>query len=149
MAKLLYRLFGFGKIPEPLRSQLQAEGIVLLDEAIKGSVTYRDFVAPGKRDLWRRQWYVASIALTKVRLLALRGNAPIINVPVADERIRAMRYSLEKRGAVLCIAFDAGLFHDNWSGTVEYRFGTPEAQSFLNLLANQNCKDESGRMKEG
>ena len=135
MAKsFLYRLFGVGKIPERLRSQLQSEGIILLDEAVKGSVTYRDFRRPGKRDGWRRQWYIASIALTKVRLLALWNTNPIINVPLTDERIRAMRYSLEKDGAVLCIAFDAGLFHDDWSGTIEYRFRTPEAQRFLELL---------------
>jgi hypothetical protein len=78
MAKsLLYRLFGVGKIPEPLRSQLQTEGIDLLDEAVKGSVTYRDFRAPGKRDSWRRQWYVASIALTKIRVIIYLTNHPI------------------------------------------------------------------------
>jgi hypothetical protein len=138
MAKsLLYRLFGVGKIPEPLRSQLQTEGIVLLDEAVKGSVTYRDFSAPGRRDGWRRQWYVASIALTQMRMLALWNSNPIINVPLADERIRAMRYSLEKGGAVLCIAFDAGLFHVDWSGTIEYRFRTSEARCFLELLPKQ------------
>src|SRR5215831_2029315 len=130
----LYRLFGIGRIPEPLRSQLQTEGITLLDEAVKGSVTYRDFSAPGKRDLWRRQWYVASIALTKVRLLALTGNNRIIDVPLQDERISAMRYSLEKGGAILCVAFDAGLFHDDWSGTIEYRFRSQQAQRFLELL---------------
>ena len=135
---LLYRLFGIGKISEPLRSQLQSEGMVLLAEAVKGSVTYHDFSAPGKRDLWRRQWYVASIALTKVRLLALRGNNKIIDVPLADERIRAMRYSLEKGGAVLCIGFDAGLLHNDWSGTIEYRFRTPEAQRFLELIPREN-----------
>lgn len=135
MAKsLLYRLFGIGRIPYPLRSQLQTEGITVLDEAVKGSVTYRDFRAPGKRDLKRRQWYVASIALTRVRRLALRGKTAIINVPLSDERIRAMRYSLEKGGAVLCIAFDAGLFHHDWSGTIEYRFRSTEAQHFLELL---------------
>jgi len=133
----LYRFFGVGKIPEPLRSQLQSEGIILLDEAIKGSVTYRDFRKPGRQDGWRRQWYIASIALTKVRLLALWNTNPIINVPLADERIRAMRYSLEKNGTVLCIAFDARLFHDDWSGTIEYRFRTPEAQRFLEQLPKQ------------
>jgi hypothetical protein len=131
---LLYRLFGIGRISEPLRSQLLKEGIVLMDEAVKGSVTYRDFRAPGKRDLWRRQWYVGSIALTKVRLVTLSNNKPTINVPIADERIRAIRFSVEKSGAVLCIGFDAGLFHEDWSGTIEYRFRTPEAQHFLELL---------------
>ena|SRR5215831_3754921 len=131
---LLYRLFGIGGIPEPLRSQLQTEGVTLLDESVKGSVTYRDFKAPGKREVWRRQWYVASLALTKVRLLALRGNNKIIDVPLADERLCAMRFSLEKSGAVFCVAFDAGLFHDDWSGTIEYRFRSQEAQHFLELL---------------
>jgi hypothetical protein len=138
MAKsLLYRLFGVGKIPEPLKSQLQTEGIVLLDEAVKGSVTYRDFSAPGRRDGWRRQWYISSIVMTQMRLLALWNSNPIINVPLADERIRAMRYSLEKDGAVLCIAFDVGLFHVDWSGTIEYRFRTSEARRFLELLPKQ------------
>jgi len=131
---LLYRLFGIGGISEALRSQLQSEGIVLMDEAVKGSVTYRDFSAPGKRDLWRRQWYVGAIALTKVRLLTLRGNQPTINVSIADERIRALHYSIEKGGRVLCIGFDAGLFHEDWSGTIEYRFRTEEAQRFLEIL---------------
>src|SRR5712692_7658282 len=102
MAKsLLYRLFGVGKIPAPLMSQLQTEGIILLDEGVKGSVTYRNFRAPGRRDAWRRQWFTASIALTKLRLFALWYANPIINVPLKDERIRAMQFSLEN-GGVLC-----------------------------------------------
>ena len=61
MAKsLLYRLFGAGKIPAPLMSQLNAEGIILFDEGVKGSVTYRNFRAPGKRFSWRRQGFAGS-----------------------------------------------------------------------------------------
>ena len=133
---LLYRLFGVGKIPEPLMSELKNEGIIMLDEGVKGSVTYRNFSAPGKRFSWRRQWFPASIALTKIRLLALRYSNPIINVPLTDERIRAMQFSLEN-GAGLCAAFDAALFHADWSGTIEYRFRTPQGQQFLELLAKQ------------
>src|SRR5262245_55038884 len=106
----LYRLFGIGKIPAPLMSELNNEGILLLDEGVRGSVTYRNFRAPGKRSNWRRQWFTAAIALTKIRLLALSYANPMINVPVADERMRAMRYSLEA-GVVLCIGFDAGEVH--------------------------------------
>jgi hypothetical protein len=130
---LLYRLFGVGKIPATLLSQLKSEGLILWDEGIKGSVTYLDFRAPGRRASWKRQWYTTSIAITNIRLLALRNSSPIINVPLTDERIRAMRYSLEANGA-LCIAFDAALFHSAWSGTIEYRFRTPQAQHFLERL---------------
>jgi hypothetical protein len=139
MAKsLLYRLFGAGKIPEPLMSQLKNEGIILFDEGVKGSVTYRDFRSPSRRTSFRRQWYAASIALTKVRLLALWYSNPIINVPLDDERIRAMRFSLED-GEILCVAFDASLFHADWSGTIEYRFRTPLAQQLLGLLQRRQA----------
>jgi hypothetical protein len=136
MAKsLLYRLFGVGKIAAPLMSQLNAEGMILFDEGVKGSVTYRNFRAPGKAFSWRRQGFAGSIALTKLRLVALAYSKFLINVPLGDERIAAMRYSLEDNGA-LCVAFDASLFHADWSGTIEYRFRTPEAQRLLELLQN-------------
>jgi hypothetical protein len=137
MAKsLFYRLFGVGKIPAPLLSQLQREGILLVDEGVKGSATYRNFRKPGRVDSWSRKWYTASIALTKTRLLALWSANPIIDVPLTDERIKAMRYSLE-HDDLLCVAFDAALFHADWSGTIEYRFRTPEAPRFLELLQQQ------------
>jgi len=137
MAKsLLYRLFGVGKIPDSLMPQLKNEGVILLDEGVKGSVTYRNFRAPGKRFNWRRQAFTASIALTKARLLGLMHSDTIINVPLADERIRAMQYTVENNAA-LCVAFDASLFHADWSGTIEYRFGTPQAQELLEQMQSR------------
>lgn len=135
MAKsLLYRFLGVGKIPGPMMSELKNEGIVLLDEGVKGSVTYRNFHRPGSSSSLRKQWYTASIALTKTRLLGLWYTNPTINVPLTDERIHKMQYTLEDNNEVFCVAFDASLFHSDWSGTVEYRFRTPEAPRFLELL---------------
>jgi hypothetical protein len=137
MAKsLLYRLMGVGKMPETLMFQLKNEGVILLDEGVKGSVTYRNFRAPGRRESWRRQWSTASIALTKTRLLGLIYSSLVINVPLADERIKAMQYTLEN-GPALCVTFDASLFHADWSGTIEYRFRTPQAQEFFDFLTEQ------------
>jgi hypothetical protein len=137
MAKtLFYRLFGFGKIPASLLSELQQEGILLLDEGVNGSVTYRNFRAPGRASSWRRQWFSASIAVTNIRLLALSYAKPIINVPLADERIHAMRFSEDN--AALCVAFDAALFHSDWSGAIEYRFRTSQAQRCLELVRQQS-----------
>ena len=129
----LYRLFGTGKIPTTLLSELQAEGIILSDEGVKGSIIFRDYSAPGKRFAWKRVGIVASIALTEARILALSDSKPIINVPLADERLQAMRFSLEKE-ETLCVSFDAGLFQPDWSGTIEYRFRTPQAKQLLELL---------------
>ena len=134
MAKtLLYRLFGIGKIPEQFMATLKSEGILALDEGIKGSITYRDFRAPGKYSAWRRQWFTGSIVLTQVRLVSLLSLSTAIDVSLTDERIRRMRFSVEKEGTLL-VAFDPSLFHPGWSGTMEYRFRTTEAPAFLEKL---------------
>jgi hypothetical protein len=137
MAKtLLYRLFGVGKIPRQDGAALQAEVIVLLDEGISGSITYLDFRAPGKSFSWRRQWYTAAIALTQVRLFALHYSNKIVDVPLTDERLRSMKFSLEGQ-ETLVIAFDPALFHEGWSGTIEYRFHTPQAGAFVEKLTSE------------
>jgi hypothetical protein len=114
-------------------SELKAEGMIVCDEGVKGSVTYRDFSAPGKRSSWRRQGFAGSIALTKLRLVGLANANFLINVPLSDERLQAIHFTVESNGA-LCAAFDASLFHNDWSGTIEYRFKTEEAPRLVGLL---------------
>ena len=134
MAKtFLYRLFGVGRIPRQWRMMLESEGLVLVDEGIAGSVTYSDFRAPGKRFPWRKVAFSGSIALTKTRLLALHYANPAINIPLDDERSGQLRISLEGEGTLLA-AFDPSLFHDDWSGTMEYRFRTSQARTFFETL---------------
>lgn len=130
---LLYRLFGLGKIPEAYRAQFAGEGVVLADEGFKGSVTYRNFRSPQRYANWKRQWYTASIALTRMRLAAFSYSSAIIDVPLADERFRRLQFSLENENTLL-VAFEASLFHHDWSGNIEYRFQTPHAQAFLDKL---------------
>lgn len=130
---LLYRLFGIGKIPEQHRIALQNEGVLLSDEGIGGSVTYRNFRSPQRHANWKRQWYTASIILTRTRLLAFAYSSQIIDVPITDERFRRLQFSIENETTLL-VAFDASLFQNDWSGTLEYRFKTPHAQAFLDKL---------------
>lgn len=130
---LLYRLFGIGKIPAQYRAPLDGEGVILADEGIKGSVTYRNFRSPMRRANWKRQWHTASITLTRLRLVAFAYSNQIIDVPLTDGRFKRLEFSLEDPHRLL-VAFDAALFHDNWSGTIEYRFKTPHAQAFLDKV---------------
>ncbi len=130
---ILYRLLGVGKIPAQYNAALESEGILLSDEGIKGSVTYLNFRSPQRYANWKRQWYTASIALTYVRLLAFSYSSPIIDVPLTDERFRQIQFSLADENTLL-VAFDASLFQTDWSGKIEYRFQTPQAQAFLNRL---------------
>jgi len=133
---LLYRLFGIGTIPAPIAAALQGEGVLLLDEGLRGSVTYRGFRAPGRIFAYKRKWYVGSLILTEARLLGLSYSSTIIDVPLTDERLRRMRFSVEGND-VLLVAFDAALFHDDWSGSIEYRFRTPQAHDFVKMLGER------------
>ena len=134
MAKsLLYRLFGVGKVPKLLNDTLRIEGIVASDEGISGSVTYRDFRAPGKYFSWKKQAFVGSVVVTNVRLVALMYSNFAVNVPFSDERIRRLQISVEGSDRLL-IVFDPSVFHDDWSGTIEYRFRTPRSGEILKWI---------------
>ncbi|MBC7901010.1 MAG: hypothetical protein H7070_13270 [Saprospiraceae bacterium] len=134
MAKtLLYQIFGIGKIPTNVRAEIEREGIVLFDESIRGTVTYLNFRAPGRYSNWKRQWFSSAIVLTKTRLLALRLRHPIIDVLLTDVRFRGLKFSVESENTLLA-CFDASLFNDDWTGTIEYRFRTPIASELCQKL---------------
>ena len=42
-------LLGSGRFPDELGTALRAEGVELLEEGLSGSVTFRDYKAPGRR----------------------------------------------------------------------------------------------------
>jgi len=129
----LYRFFGIGKIPAQYSTAIQSEGVILSDEGISGTVTYINFRSPNRYSNWRKQWYVTSIVMTSTRLLAFRSANPTINVPYSDSHFRELKISLEGKSTLL-IAFDAGLFHNDWSGTIEYRFKTEYARELFDKL---------------
>ena len=105
-----------------------------MDEGVGGTVTYRDFRSPGRRASWKKSAFSGAIALTRTRLLALQFSRPVINVPLEDERLRQMQFSVEREDRIL-IAFNANLFHNDWSGTLEYRFRTLQAAAFVKSLS--------------
>lgn len=51
----LYKLFGIGKIPERFLSEIKDDEIILSDEGIKETLTYKNFRAPGKYFNGKRQ----------------------------------------------------------------------------------------------
>jgi hypothetical protein len=129
-----YKLFRVGRIPTQFKAQLDREGVLLQEEGISGSTTYRNFHRPGAYSGWRRVWYSASLTITQTRVVGLAASSLIINVPFTDQRLQRLHISVEN-GDLLLIAFDAALFHNDWSGTIEYRFRTPQAQTFWGMLA--------------
>jgi hypothetical protein len=129
----VYKLFRVGRIPAQVKAQLESEGVLLQEEGITGSTTYRNFHRPGEFATWRRVWYSASLTITQIRVVGLAFSSPIVNVPFTDTRFQRLNISVED-GNVLLIAFDAALFHKDWSGAIEYRFHTPQAEAFWETL---------------
>lgn len=130
----LYRLFGFGGFPKVMRPILESEGIVLEDEGVGGSITFRRFRAPGKRYGYRKNWFTGSLVITEIRFAGFAFSKPVINVPLDAPHLGKLDCALERDDSVLRAAFDASEFHDEWSGDIEVRFRTPQAPLFLERL---------------
>ena len=130
---LLHRLFGIGRIPERYALMLRAEGIVLLDEGIGGSITLKNFRAPSRWHSWKRNWFTGCVVLTKQTFAAFALGKPIIYVPLDHERFSELRLTIVD--GVLFVGFDAAAFNDGWTGMVECRFKTSQAQLFVERLA--------------
>jgi hypothetical protein len=141
---LLYRLFGYGKIPEKYMKEFKKEGIRLIDEGLKGSVTYKNFKAPGKYFSWKRHWFVSSLVLTSSRLAGLRGKHFIMNVPLSDTRIRKIDFRVEKED-VFTVSYEAGLFHHDWEGQIELRFRSALAEALLDALQKPKFQNRNSK----
>ena len=115
--------------------ELRSEGIVLMNGKVRGTITYRDFHAPGKRFMYKKSAFTSTIVVTKTRLVATSFSNKTINVPYTDERFRSMKFTVED--GKLCVFFAASLFHPEWSGQLEFRSKTPDAQQFLDEIQKQ------------
>lgn len=135
MKSIFYRLFGVGKIREPLLSELKSEGIIASDEGIRTTLTYKNFRAPGRYSNWKRRWMVGAVALTKKRLVLQQYSQPVINILLTDERFQKIKVSLETEDTLL-FEFEPNLFLENSSGQIEWRFRTQTATMFAKEINN-------------
>jgi len=135
---LLHRLFGLGKLPRKYAPALQGEGIVLIDEGIGGSVTYKHFRAPGRRYGWKKSWFTGCLVLTGQTFAAFAWTRPLIRVPLEDKRLSELQCSVQDGGTLL-IVFEASLFSDKRTGKVKVRFRTAKAKQFLEQLGQKTA----------
>jgi hypothetical protein len=57
---ILYKLFKIVSIPKKLRPMLEAEGFVVFDEGISGSLFMKDFKSPVRRAKYRKELFSGS-----------------------------------------------------------------------------------------
>ncbi|MBI2481561.1 MAG: hypothetical protein HYV60_23840, partial [Planctomycetia bacterium] len=126
MLKYFLRLLGTGRLPEDGYRQLEPDRDLYVVESLVGSITFRNFRAPGRYSLWKRQWFLGSLAVSKSRVVAYRFRTCLVNVPFDDPRIRQIQWTVEPQNC-LVLTFDAALFQPTWSGQIEIRLATEDA----------------------
>jgi hypothetical protein len=129
------RLFmSSGQFPEEIRTQLAAEGVVMMVEGLRASITWRHYRAPGRRYSWRRIGTYGGVAVTGERLMVWAARHRQIDVPLRNPLIREIEASVDKPGRLL-LAFDAHAFHENTSGRIEIRLNTQQADHVADLVS--------------
>ena len=128
-----YRLFRLGGLPTNERQVLESEGIRVLYEGLIGSLTYKNYRAPGKVFLGRRRWFVGSLAITEQRFAAYAYSRRIFSALLGSPDLSKWRISVEG-GKRLVLAGNASDFAPDQSGGLEFRFAIPDAESAARLL---------------
>lgn len=133
MAKaLLYDLFGFGEIPGKVREEIKRQDILLEDEGVRSSITFRNYRAPGKFFGLKKRSFIGSVFLTKDCLQCHNGANTLVYIPFRDEEaLNHIALSLKGEHKLSVKIDDASYYNPDTSGQVEYVFSTPLAEQLL------------------
>ena len=126
------QLLNLGNLPTEADLLIPPESRDLVAENLAYDITYRSFRAPGRACNWRRQWFAGSIVLSNEKIIAFRGRKRIINTRFDDPRFAGLRITAENN--TLLIAHAASLYRSDWSGSLEHRFHTPDAEVIADMI---------------
>jgi hypothetical protein len=112
-----------GALPEDLRAELEAEGIELLEEGLRGTALFRGYVIHGQRPRSGHQNVTATLALTDKRLLVHGTGSVRLEVPRGAEWLEHGLAAPDQ----LRLAYDAAAAHPQRAGEVELLIDTPRA----------------------
>lgn len=126
-------LLGDGTLTPQLRAELEAEGLVLIEEGLRGSVRYKRFRAPGRRHHGKVTGERIGLALSEERFVVYcrSGRVKLIDTSFSDPRLSMLDVSL--RGddrVVIRVDYDrAGV--PNVSGEITIHARTPHAAQIV------------------
>jgi hypothetical protein len=113
-----------GALPEELRAELEAEGIELLEEGLRGTVLFRGYVILGQRPRSGHQNVTATLALTGRRLLVHGTGTVRLEAPRGAEWLEHGLAAPDQ----LRLAYDAAAAYPQRAGEVELLLSTPRAK---------------------
>ncbi len=133
----LAKLFlGNGKLDPKVRAALESEGLVLVEEGLRGSVRYKRFRAPGRRHHGKVTGERIALAISEKRLVVYcrSGSTELVDSAFTDPRWSNVDVSLEGTDTVsIRVDYDrAGL--PNISGEIRIVARTPNAATIVDQL---------------
>ncbi len=130
---ILYKLFKIGSIPKKLRPMLEAEGFVVYDEGVSGSLFMKDFKSPWRRAKYRKELFSGFLAVTKKRVIAQAYWKRVVNIPLDHKKFQLIEIELVNPKCIE-FAFESSDFYADWTGRIVLRFNTLKAQGFYRVL---------------
>lgn len=116
MAVFVRRLFGIGKLPDDLRAEVDAEGVIYLADYVPVTRRFSGAI-PGLRSAHSVASYVGSLVFTAERVLATLSSLPKLAGPTVD-----VRWDEPQGGAASAEISPTGLEVDLDVGDVDPRF---------------------------
>jgi hypothetical protein len=129
-------LLGSGTLTPEVRAELEGEGLVLMEEALSGSVRYSHFKAPGKRFHGKITPERLAIGISERRLVVYcrSGRAELIDSHFDEPRLRAVDVELHGSEALdLRIDYDR-MGDSRVSGQITIRAKTADAPVIVEQL---------------
>lgn len=137
MAVFLRKMLGIGGLPEDMRAQVDAEGVLFLAEFVP--VTYRfSGKVPGKVAKSNISSYVGAVALTRRRVLGTLSSVPNKAARTVDHEWNApggsmVEATLDESGLTLS-GSDLSVIDPTFAGSVSLHYKTPLPAEVLTAL---------------
>jgi hypothetical protein len=138
---MLYRFLGLGGLSRPIREQLEAEGIILLDEGLPGWLVERNVRLPGGRSLYRVRSCTGTLAISTKRVLVQTYQTVQFDLPREDPRLQKLHVALRGIDRVV-LSFDYQLIHADWRGNAQLRLKTAQAPRFYETLVDWGVQND-------
>ncbi|MCB1042431.1 MAG: hypothetical protein KDC35_05820 [Acidobacteria bacterium] len=123
-----FRWFGWGCLPAKFRDALEQEHIRVIDEGVTGTVTLRQYRAPGRYCSYRKTGFIGALVITDQSFAAFRFRTPVLHLPLEPDQMKKL-HVVQIHGRLLEISFQASEFDSKTSGSVTVRFNTDKAQA--------------------
>lgn len=130
---------GNGALKPQVRSQLEAEGLVLIDEGLRGTIRYEGFKAPGKRFYGKVAGERLAIGLSEERFVVYcrSGSVELMDSAYASPRLAALDISVEDNDTLaLRVDYDR-IGEPGISGVITVRARTPQAGEIAKQLRSR------------